>query len=712
MLDTVGFLGRNDTRMLLQSLEIKNYRSLEHVKLDNLQQFNVLIGRNNAGKSSVFQALYDLNGIYYGRRLSPEILTDRDNSRAFEVILTFQFNQKEREHFVQLLIDTGFDAQRRRAILESPFLQEVQFAFKAINGNPGLMHLRETKTLAEDGKWAHIQQLTGNVTQSNPNHAYVVIGQASKDAADNPFSANLLNIGQTRHQLQVGISYQQLFNESWSSDQATRWIFTQLGKYLSEAFFFHPFRHSNTPIMDVSQTATLAQDGSNLAQVLHTLRSGEEETFETIEKFIQDALPDIGTLRTPLLTNSSQTNVVFRPTGKSFSIPLTGMGGGVEQLLMIATVLLMPQTQKSTLFLEEPESHLHAGAQRYLIERLYNGEGQVFISTHSPTFVNLNRPHSLYQVQNHQGRTTITPRDSQTLDVVLEDIGARNSDVLLSDAVLFVEGISDRDVLLTFSETLKKSLAERNINIVPMGGGRYAATGAPIRSDLLKDISQKSPVPHLFLLDRDERREEAIASLEKKLAGRVHVFQARELENYLLNARSILAALQLKHPTDKPILEKLAATSEEEIDGLIKSAADELYSTVLIKRIRSRIGGLQDGLVPTNVLPQLTLQATSEDLSMNVLQAIRAAFDSHIESLDMKAIVASEKDRLDNTWCNPQNRLQIAPGEEILTRVFGSFGSKYRKSTDALLIAKEMAANDVDPEIVEVIDKIRNLIPS
>ena len=90
--------------------------------------------------------------------------------------------------------------------------------------------------------------------------------------------------------------------------------------------------------------------------------------------------------------------------------------------------------------------------------------------------------------------------------------------MLLSDAVLFVEGISDRDVLLNFSETLKKNLAERNINIVPMGGGRHAGSGAPIRSDLLRDISQKSPVPHLFLLDRDERAEEAIASLRKEIS--------------------------------------------------------------------------------------------------------------------------------------------------------------------------------------------------
>ena len=43
--------------MFLHSLAVKNYRSLEEVRLEELGYFNVLIGRNNAGKSSIFKAL-------------------------------------------------------------------------------------------------------------------------------------------------------------------------------------------------------------------------------------------------------------------------------------------------------------------------------------------------------------------------------------------------------------------------------------------------------------------------------------------------------------------------------------------------------------------------------------------------------------------------------------------------------------------------------
>ena len=73
---------RRIVSMLLHTIEIQNYRSLEYIKLDNLQHFNVLIGRNNAGKSSVFLALQQLGLVLQGASFPPEVLTDRDSNRA------------------------------------------------------------------------------------------------------------------------------------------------------------------------------------------------------------------------------------------------------------------------------------------------------------------------------------------------------------------------------------------------------------------------------------------------------------------------------------------------------------------------------------------------------------------------------------------------------------------------------------------------------
>src|SRR5207253_10751768 len=109
------------------------------------------------------------------------------------------------------------------------------------------------------------------------------------------------------------------------------------------------------------------------------------------------------------------------------------------------------------------------------------------------------------------------------LNDLLEDIGARNSDLLLSDAVLFVEGPGDKDTFNAWSETLGTPLAERNVTVIPMGGGAHAERGAPIRSQVLADISLRAPIPHRFVLDRDERSDAEIERLNKARGERCHI---------------------------------------------------------------------------------------------------------------------------------------------------------------------------------------------
>ena len=42
---------------MLDSLLIKNFRALEHLEVPQLGRVNLLVGKNNAGKSSVLEAL-------------------------------------------------------------------------------------------------------------------------------------------------------------------------------------------------------------------------------------------------------------------------------------------------------------------------------------------------------------------------------------------------------------------------------------------------------------------------------------------------------------------------------------------------------------------------------------------------------------------------------------------------------------------------------
>ncbi len=157
--------------------------------------------------------------------------------------------------------------------------------------------------------------------------------------------------------------------------------------------------------------------------------------------------------------------------------------------------------------------------------------------------------------------------------------------------------------------------------------------------------------------------------------------------------------------------ESLATITEDHVQQLINSAANDLYSTVLIKRIRTEIGGLQDGLLPTEAIPNLTPHATNPELSALVLQEIKSRFESYVAGIDIEAIVATEKEALDTAWTIPENRLHLAPGEEILTAVFSKLGSEYRKPKDTIRIAKEMRSEEIEEEIKSILKRVYKLSP-
>lgn len=684
--------------MILHQLEIKNYRSLEHVELDHLGRFNVIIGRNNSGKSSVFGALSLLYSFLQGGRPDLNlILTGQDVSRSFEIRLLFRLSPSER---VELIGLTQRRSQDKDLMIQSPLFRQAEYSFstEAGAGNPALRELRVT---AQNNKWAVIYRTDEGARGARPAGRVKLISALSERFAT-PLTNNVLDT--THPESTFSEAYPlTAFTGDHLNDPATSWIFQRLGSYLQKSFFFNPFRHSAASL-PVSSTEKLAQDGSNLAQVLHTINSNDRDLFNRIEQFIQAALPDIGRLQTPL--KSSTTEISFRSPAGNYPVRLHDMGGGIEQLLMVATVLLTTDDEH-TLFLEEPESHLHAGAQRFLIEKLYEGDRQVFATTHSPILINSPRPMSIHQVRYVNNLTAVTRVDSsELLGAALEDIGSRNSDVLLSDSVLFVEGPGDQRVFEEWGDKTGQRLEEHNVTVIPMGGSDEAARGTRARSDVLEGISQRSPVPHIFILDRDERSKAEVSKLRDQLVGKVHLLERRELENYMLAPRALMEAILDKHRDDAVIRERVDSAKEDEVMSILRGRADSLFELVLVKRIRAEIGGLRGGLLPRETVAGLAQKVHHKSFARQVRREIEARVSSHLDALAVERIVAAEKAALQREWRKKENRLALAPGEELLSAVFHHFGSEYRKPNDTIRIAKAMTLEEIPEEVKNLIGRI------
>jgi AAA15 family ATPase/GTPase len=57
--------------MLMESFEVENFRSLKHLKLEKLARVNLLVGKNNSGKTSVLESLYSIANIETEKWLKP-----------------------------------------------------------------------------------------------------------------------------------------------------------------------------------------------------------------------------------------------------------------------------------------------------------------------------------------------------------------------------------------------------------------------------------------------------------------------------------------------------------------------------------------------------------------------------------------------------------------------------------------------------------------
>jgi ABC-type cobalamin/Fe3+-siderophores transport system ATPase subunit len=695
--------------MWLSTVKISSYQSLEEVELDRLDQFNVLIGRNNSGKSSIFSSLSFLDKVLHGEDAGEpnRRLTGHDQGRSVGIHICFRPSNEERAEFLQFLA-TAYQDSRRTELLHSAFLRQLRLILKAHPGAPQTLHLRETALMTEDSRWATIQRVKDlTETSTNPTSSVVNFAEFATRNGGSRLETSLIDLGNPS--IAAGDCR---ITAAWNQPAAAQtpkefhWLLTRVAGYFRTAFFFSPYRHSEAR-MPAQQSESLLQDGSNLAQVLFTIGLNSPSKYRLIEEFVHLALPDIGALRTPLLARD--TEIAFQQGVEDFRIRLHEMGGGVEQLLMVATMLLTTP-DSCTLFLEEPESHLHAGAQRFLIEKLHGGNRQVFLTTHSPVFVNAAKSKSLYQVAYVRKRTTITRvKGAGHLAMMLADIGARNSDLLLSDAVLFVEGPSDKSVIEIWSETLDKSFAEHNVTVLPMGGGEHAGRGAPVRSEVLEGISQQSPIRHLFLLDHDERSKGEIEHLLRLLPDRVCVLNRRELENYMLVPRALRAAIRNKCRDDSDVVARVDQATDEQVVALMRAEAEKLRDLVLLKRIRSRLGGLAGGLLHKEMVAELVPLAHQADLGHVIKSRVQSRLLERLDGAGIDTVVNDERRAVDVAWADAAQHLVLAPGEEILAAIFAFFGTTYHKPGDTKAIAQELRRCEIHEEIRVLIDRVVQL---
>ena len=148
--------------------------------------------------------------------------------------------------------------------------------------------------------------------------------------------------------------------------------------------------------------------GNNLAQVTRFIREQYPEVFQKILEKFKQRVPGVENVEAE---ETQDGRIVLKFKDDSFKDPFVSRFVSDGTIKMFAYLVLLNDPEKHPLLcVEEPENFLHPELLYELAEefREYAKRGgQVFISTHSPDFVNAVRPDELFWLHKENGKTTI-----------------------------------------------------------------------------------------------------------------------------------------------------------------------------------------------------------------------------------------------------------------------------------------------------------------
>ena len=296
----------------------------------------------------------------------------------------------------------------------------------------------------------------------------------------------------------------------------------------------------------------LASNATNLPEVLNTLQ-GKAWRFDEFNRLVTLVLPQVQRVSVhPQESQRLQIRIAGVGTDvkrDDLAVPLKDCGTGIGQVLAILYVVLTADFPR-TIIIDEPQSFLHPGAARKLIEILgQHRQHQYIITTHSATAISAARPERILLVRKSAAESEIIPLDAnatENLRTILVEVGARFSDIFGTENILWVEGPTEESCFPLLIEKVARRLllGTTVLGVVSTGQleGKYARTAYEIYTRLTQGDVLLPPALG-FIFDREGRTEAEIEDLTKRSSGKARFLPRRMYENYLLHPAAIAAVL-------------------------------------------------------------------------------------------------------------------------------------------------------------------------
>lgn len=371
--------------MQIEALRIQNYRVFQDVLVENIPQMAIFVGQNGVGKTTffdVFGFLHDcLNSNVrsaLAKRGGYQEVISRDQSG--DICFEIKFRPSPNEPVITYALTIGLNEKSASVVKK-----EVMRFRRGQHGAPWkILDFSYGEGVA-----------AGGVLQSY-NDVKMAIRERQKVAA--PDILAVKGLGQFEGFPAVA-SLRQLIEDWYVSD-------------------FHI--ESARTRQEASYSESLSTTGDNLAQVAKYLYDNHSERFNSILQAMKERVPGVTNVEARLTDDGY---VVLRFQDGRFKNPFSSKfvsDGTIKMFTYL--VLLSDPNPHALLCVEEPENQLYPELLTQLAEEFRHYSdigGQVFISTHSPDFLNAIDLEELYCLVKVNGYTNIVRASDLPLVVSL-----------------------------------------------------------------------------------------------------------------------------------------------------------------------------------------------------------------------------------------------------------------------------------------------------
>lgn len=370
--------------MKIENIRIKNFKSFQNVEFKNIPNFCVLLGKNGVGKTTLFQVFQFLKEAYTtnvktalnklgGSRGFEEVMS-RNSTGNIEIEIKFRAKQGWGNNpLITYFLSINKDGKNQ------PFItREILKYRRGSGGQPwhfiDFHNGKGSAVTNELEKIEDVKELTKEeqTLKSNDILAIKSLSQMKKFPA--------------------AISFGELI-ENW---------------HLSD---IHINDSKNTRCADFSEQ--LSVTGDNLSSVVDYYYRNYKDKLEIIIQKMKQRIPGIKNVEPRAIETGE---ILLKIESENFEEPflLQRVSDGTIKMLAYL-VLLYDPNPRPLLAIEEPENQLYPHLLEELAEefRSYTSNEnskaqQLFVSTHSPDFLNAVNIEEVFLLKKENGYTTVT----------------------------------------------------------------------------------------------------------------------------------------------------------------------------------------------------------------------------------------------------------------------------------------------------------------